>query len=85
MRMSNIHQQHPWGCPTLFTTDAARNKARIFELDLIGAFIQSRMRSRIFITWPKIYRKHFPELKEYKRVLLVKGMYGKTLPRKYWF
>jgi hypothetical protein len=68
-------------------TDAARNKARIFQLDVIGTFLQARMRSRVLITLPKFYGEVFPEFKEYcgKPVLLVKAVYGMALSGKYWY
>jgi hypothetical protein len=64
---------------------AARHKARIFQLGVIGAFLKARMRSRFFITLPKVYGEVFPEFKEYcgRPVLLVKAMYDMTLSGKY--
>ena len=71
----------------LVMAEAARHKARVFQLDVIGAFLQARMRSRVFITLPRVYGEIFPEFKAYcgRPVLLVKAMYGMTLSGKYWY
>ena len=71
----------------LLMAEAARHKARVFQLDVIGAFLQARMRSRVFITLPRVYGEIFPEFKAYcgRPVLLVKAMYGMTLSGKYWY
>jgi hypothetical protein len=45
----------------LLTADAARHKARIFQLGMIWAFLQARIRSRVCITLPKDYGEVFPE------------------------
>lgn len=41
----------------LLMTDAVRPKARIFQLDMIGAFLRASMRGRVFITLPKFIVK----------------------------
>jgi hypothetical protein len=40
--------------------DASIHNTRIFQLDVIGAFLQARMISRVFITLPKVYGEAFP-------------------------
>jgi hypothetical protein len=40
-------------------TYAARHKARILQLDVIGALLQIRTRTRVFITLPKVYGEVF--------------------------
>jgi hypothetical protein len=69
----------------LLMADAARQKSRIVQLDVSGAFLQARMRNRIFLTLPKVYGEIFPEFKDYcvKPVLLVKAIFCMTLPGKY--
>jgi hypothetical protein len=68
-------------------TDASRHKERIFQLGVIGAFLQVRMRSRIFTTLPKVYGEVFPEFNKNcdTPVLIVKVMYGMTLSSKYCY
>jgi hypothetical protein len=39
----------------LLMGDTARQKARIFQLDGIGAFLQTSMESRVFIIIPNMY------------------------------
>jgi hypothetical protein len=61
----------------LLMTDTVRHSAMIlFHLDVIGAFLQSIIRSVVFITLPKVYGELFPEFKEYcgNPVLLIKAM-----------
>jgi hypothetical protein len=45
-------------------TYVARHKARIFKLDVIGAFLQEIMRSRVFVALPKLYGEVFLEFQE---------------------
>jgi hypothetical protein len=59
----------------------------IFELDLIEAFLKTRVRSIIFITLPKVYGGVFPEFKKYcvKPEMLVKAVYETSFSCKYWY
>jgi hypothetical protein len=45
-------------------TDTVIRKAKIFHIDVVGAFLQARMRSIFFIAGPKVYGEVFPEFKE---------------------
>jgi hypothetical protein len=36
-------------------------KARVKQLDFVGAFLQAKMRTRMFVTIPKIFGLLFPE------------------------
>ena len=72
----------------MIMAEAARHKSRLFQLDVIGAFLQARMRSRVLIMLPKIYGEVFQEFKEHygtPLLLLLKAMYGMTLSGKYWY
>ena len=65
----------------MFLAHAARLSVRVKQLDFIGAFLQAKVRSRVFIKFPAIYAKIIPEHKEYFGVplCLLKSMYGMTL------
>jgi hypothetical protein len=70
----------------MFLAHASRLKARVKQLDFIGAFLQASTRSRIFVTIPAIIGNLFPEFKAFcgKPVCLAKSMYGISLSGKYW-
>ena len=34
-----------------FLADAAKHKARVHQLDFIGAFLQSKVKNRVFLSW----------------------------------
>jgi hypothetical protein len=65
---------------------ASRTKAHVKQLDFVGAFLQARTRSRVFVSIPAVYGVLFPEYKEYsgRPARLAKSMYGMTLSGKYW-
>jgi hypothetical protein len=71
----------------MFLGHACRIKARVKQFDFVGAFLQAKMRSRMFVTIPKIYGILFPEYAEYCGipVRLAMSMYGTTLCGKYWY
>jgi len=71
----------------MFLGHASRIKARVKQLDFVGAFLQAKMRTRMFVTIPKIYGILFPEHAEYcgLPVRLAMPMYGTTLCGKYWY
>jgi hypothetical protein len=62
----------------MFLAHASRMKARVKQLDFVGAFLQAKMRTLMFITIPKIYGILFPEYSEYcgTPVRLAMSMYG---------
>ena len=64
----------------MFIADSARHRARTKQLDFIGAFLQAKMRYRMFVTLPAKYGELFPEYKEWcgRPLLLLKSMYGTT-------
>jgi hypothetical protein len=53
----------------------------------VGAFLQAKTRSRVFVSIPAIYGILFPEYKQFcgRPVRLAKSLYGMTLSGKYWF
>lgn len=65
---------------------AATFKRRVKQGDFIGAFLQARARSRIFIRLDPKYKEHFPELTKWFGVplLLKRGIYGLSVSGKYW-
>ena len=34
-----------------FLADAAKNKARVHQLDFIGAFLQAKVKNRVLLSW----------------------------------
>ena len=44
-----------------FLVDAAKHKARVHQLDFIGAFLQAKVRNRVFVTLNIRYADYFPE------------------------
>jgi hypothetical protein len=71
----------------MFLGHAARLKTRVKQLDFVGAFLQAKMRTRMFVTIPKIFGILFPEYAwcTGKPVRLLMSMYGTTLCGKYWY
>jgi hypothetical protein len=71
----------------MFLAHASRIKAQVKQLDFVGAFLQAKMRTRMFVTIPKIYGILFPEYSTYcgVPVRLVMSMYGTTFCGKYWY
>jgi hypothetical protein len=71
----------------MFLGHASRLKARVKQLDFVGAFLQAKMRTRMFVTIPKIFGILFPEYAwcTGKPVRLLMSMYGTTLSGKYWY
>jgi hypothetical protein len=69
----------------MFLAHAARLKAHVKQLDFVGAFLQAKMRTCMFVTIPKIYAVLFPEYSQYCGipVSLRMSMYGATLCEKY--
>ncbi len=66
---------------------ASHLKVQVCQLDFIGAFLQVKMRTRMFVTIPKIYGILFPEYADYcgEPIRLLMSMYGTTLCGKYWY
>ena len=63
-----------------FFADAAKHKAIVHQLDFIGAFLQAKVKNKVFVKLDTRYTDYFPEYANYfGRVLeLLKSMYGMT-------
>ena len=44
-----------------FLTDASKHKARVHQLDFIGAFFQAKFNNRVFVKLDMSYADYFPE------------------------
>jgi hypothetical protein len=55
----------PFRSLKMFLAHAVRLKARVKQLDFIGAFLQANTRSRIFVTIPAVFGVLFPEYSKY--------------------
>jgi len=71
----------------MFLAHASRLKVRVKQLDFVGAFLQVKMHTRMFVTILKIFVILFPEYQWCmgKPVRLRMLMYGTTLCGKYWY
>ena len=60
--------------------DAVKHKARVHHLDFIGAFLQTRVKNRIFVKLDSRYADYFPEYSIYFVIdlILLKSIYGMT-------
>ena len=63
-----------------FLADAAKHKARVHQLDFIGAFLQAKVKNRVFVKLDMKYADYFPEYAQYfgRALKLLKSMYGMT-------
>ena len=61
-----------------FLADAAKHKARVHQLDFIEAFLQAKVKNRVFIKLDMRYTDYFPEYEKYfgRALRLLKFMYG---------
>ena len=64
----------------IFVSDAAKHKARVHQLDFIGAFLQAKVKNRVFAKLDIRYTYYFPEYAKYfaRALRLLKSMYGMT-------
>ena len=44
-----------------FLADSAKHKARVHQLDFIGAFLQAKVKNRVFVKLDMRYAAYFPE------------------------
>ena len=63
-----------------FLADASKHKARFHQLDIIGAFLQVKVKNRVFVNLDSRYADYFPEYSQYfgRALILLKSMYGMT-------
>ena len=63
-----------------FLADAAKHKARVHQLDFIGAFLQANVKNIVFVKLDMRYAAYFPEYTQYfgRALKLLKYMYGMT-------
>ena len=69
-----------------FLADAAKHKAIIHQLDFIGAFLQARVKNKVFFKLDIRYTDYFPEYAQYfgRALKLLKYMYGMTNSGKFF-
>ena len=63
-----------------FLADAAKHKARVHQLDFIGAFLKAKVKNRVFVILNMRYGAYFPEYSQYfgRALKLLKSVYGMT-------
>ena len=63
-----------------FLADASKHKARVHQLDFIGAFLQAKVKNRVFVILNMRYAAYFPGYSQYfgRALKLLKSMYGMT-------
>ena len=63
-----------------FLVDAAKHKTRVHQLDFIGAFLQAKLKNRVFVKLDIRYADYFPEYAQYfgRSLRLLESMYGMT-------
>ena len=70
-----------------FLADAEKHKARFHQLDFIGAFLQAKVKNRVFVKLDIRYEYYFPGYAQYfgRALKLLKSMYGMTNSGKLFF
>ena len=48
-----------------FLEDSTKHKARVHQLELIGAFLQAKVKNRVFVKLDSRYKDYFPEYAKY--------------------
>ena len=63
-----------------FLSNAAKHKARVYQLDFFGALLQEKVNNRVFVNLDSRYTYYFPEYSnDFGRALrLLNSMYGLT-------
>ena len=63
-----------------FLADTEKHKARVHQLDFIGAFLLAKFKNRMFVKLDMRYADCFPEYTQYfgRALKLLKSMYGMT-------
>ena len=57
---------------------ATKHRARVHQLDFIGAFLQEKVKNRVFLKLDSRYEDYFPEYAKYfgRALILLKSMYN---------
>ena len=63
-----------------FLVDAAKHKSRVHQLYFIGAFLQAKVKNRVFVNLDMRYADYFPEYAQYfgRALNFLKSIYGMT-------
>ena len=63
-----------------FLSDSAKHKAIVHQLYFIGAYLQPKVKNRVFVKLYMRYADYFPEYAQYfgRYLKLLKSMYGMT-------
>ena len=63
-----------------FLVDATKHKARVHQLDFIGAFLQAKVKNRLFVKLDSRCIDYSPEYSKYfgRALILLKSIYGMT-------
>ena len=63
-----------------FLADVAKHKSRVHQLDFIGAFLQAKVKNRVFVKLDIRYTYYFPEYAKFfgRALRLLNSMYGMT-------
>ena len=69
-----------------FLADETKQKARVHQLYFIGAFLQSKVKNRVFVKLDIRYTDYFSEYAKYfgRSLRLLKSMYGMTNSGKFF-
>ena len=67
-----------------FLADTAKHKVRVHQLDFIGAFLQAKVKNRVFVKLDMRYAYYFQGYAQYfvRALKSLKSMYGMTNYRK---
>ena len=63
-----------------FLEDAVKQKKRVHRLNFIGAFLQEKVKNKVFVKLDSRYVDYFTEYSNYfgRALILLKSMYGMT-------
>ena len=69
-----------------FLADATKKKARVHQLYFIVAFLQAKVKKRVFVKLDIRYTEYFPEYAQYfgRAFRLLNSMYGMTNSGKFF-
>ena len=63
-----------------FLADETKHKARVHQLNYVGAFLQAKFKNRVFMKLDSRYGDYFPYYSNYfaRSLILLKSMYSMT-------